>query len=177
MQTLLEIFKIAGEIFAFFFIFRFILQACRADYYNPISQSIARITQPPLSPLQKVLPKLGRFDLSPLVMAFAIFVATYWIITLLANASLPFNHLIALAVVNVLNSLLNILFFATIGAVIISWIAPDSPHPAPQIIQQITEPLFSMVRRIIPAIGGLDLSPIVIFIIIRILQAQLPTIS
>lgn len=51
--------------------------------------------------------------------------------------------------------------------------APNSYHPAPQLILQLTEPLFALARKVIPPIGGLDLSPILIFLVIQIVRAQL----
>jgi len=75
--------------------------------------------------------------------------------------------------VGVLDGILQIYFWAVIGAVIISWIAPDSYHPAPQLLLQLTEPLFALARKVIPPIGGLDLSPILIFLVIQIVRSQL----
>ena len=72
-----------------------------------------------------------------------------------------------------INAILNIYFYAVIGSVIISWIAPGSYHPAPQLIMQLTEPLFKLFQKVIPPIGGLDLSPIFIFLAIQLIQSQL----
>lgn len=174
MDPLLLIIRTVGEIFAFIAILRFLLQTMNVDYYNPISQAVVKFTQPPLMPLQRTIPKLGRIDLSPLILAFIIKLATLFILVSITSSSLGMATLAVLSLVGVLDTLLTILFWATIGSVIISWVAPNSPHPAPQLLQQLVEPLFAQVRRVIPPIGGLDLSPIAIFLVIQIVQSQLP---
>ena len=169
------IIRTLGELFIFILLMRFLLQLARADYYNPISQSIVRLTQPVLAPLQKILPKAGRMDLSPLVVALLVKLGTFAALIMMAggNAQADVVSLLIYAVVGLLDSILNIYFWAVIGSVIISWVAPGSFHPAPQLIGQITEPLFKLAQKVIPPIGGLDLSPILIFLTIQIIQSQL----
>ncbi|MBP0047219.1 YggT family protein [Marinobacterium sp. AK62] len=169
------IIRTLGELYAFILVLRFLLQLARADYYNPISQAVVRLTQPPVRPLQMLFRPRGRFDASPLVLAVAVKAVTLLIIVSLANISgaLTAVQLLAYSVVGVIDSILTIYFWAVIGAVIISWVSPDSPHPAPQLLLQLTEPLFALARKVIPPIGGLDLSPILIFLVIQILQSQL----
>lgn len=169
------IIKTLGELFIFILLMRFLLQLARADYYNPISQSIVRLTQPVLAPLQKVLPKAGRMDLSPLVVALLVKLGTFTALIMMAggNVQADMVSLLIYAVVGLLDSILNIYFWAVIGSVIISWVAPGSFHPAPQLIGQITEPLFKLAQKVIPPLGGLDLSPILIFLTIQIIQSQL----
>lgn len=174
MDPLLLIIRTIGEIFAFIAILRFLLQTMNVDYYNPISQAVVKFTQPPLIPLQRIVPKLGRVDVSPLVLAFIVKLATLFILVSITSSQLGIATLIMLSFVGVLDTLLTIMFWATIGSVVISWVAPNSPHPAPQLLLQLVEPLFALVRRVIPPIGGLDLSPIAIFLVIQIVQSQLP---
>ncbi|MGY8868971.1 MAG: YggT family protein [Pseudomonadales bacterium] len=169
------IIRTLGELFIFILLMRFLLQLARADYYNPISQSIVRLTQPVLAPLQKILPKAGRMDLSPLVVALLVKLGTFAALIMMAGGNVQADvvSLLIYAVVGLLDSILNIYFWAVIGSVIISWVAPGSFHPAPQLIGQITEPLFKLAQKVIPPIGGLDLSPILIFLTIQIIQSQL----
>jgi len=168
------IIRTLGEVFAFIFILRFILQISGADYYNPISQAIVRFTQIPLAPLHKLIPRYKRFDASPLIAAFLVKLATVLLLVLFSQGGMP-NIVAALlfALFSLLDSLLTIYFWAVIGSVILSWVAPNSYHPGPQLILQITEPLFTLARRVVPSIGGLDLSPILIFLVIQILQSQI----
>ncbi len=170
------IIRTVGELYAFIVILRFLLQLARADYYNPISQAVVRLTNKPLVPLQKVMPRAGRFDLSALVLAVVVKAATLLLIYLVHEAAPNIATILIYSAVGVLDTILTIYFWAVLASVIISWVAPGSYHPGPQLIQQLTEPLFELARKVIPPIGGLDLSPILIFIVIQIVQAQLAQI-
>ncbi|WP_293265575.1 YggT family protein [Neptunomonas sp.] len=169
------IIRTLGELFIFILLMRFLLQLARADYYNPISQSIVRLTQPILLPLQKILPKAGRMDLSPIVVALLIKLGMFAVLIMMSKANIQVDlvQLLIVAIVGLVNSVLDIYFYAVIGSIIISWVAPGSFHPAPQLIGQITEPLFKLAQKVIPPLGGLDLSPILIFLAIQIIQSQL----
>lgn len=171
--------SLIGGIFSFLLLMRFALQLSQADYYNPISQSVVRLTQPVVSPLQRVLRPKGRFDFATLIVAIVVkaiaIVLLIQFSPLFASAGGSVNplHLLIFSLTGALNTLLTIYFWATLGAVIISWVAPDSYHPAPQLLLQLTEPLFALARKVIPPIGGLDLSPILIFLLIQIVQSYL----
>lgn len=167
------IIRTVGDLYAFIVVLRFLLQLARADYYNPISQTVVRLTNVPLQPLQKLLPRAGRFDLSALALAFIVKAATILLIYVTHSATPNLIAIALFSLVGVLDTILTIYFWAVLASVIISWIAPGSYHPGPQLIQQITEPVFALARKVIPPIGGLDLSPILIFIVIQIVQSQL----
>lgn len=164
-----------AQLYIHIMLVRFLLQISGADYYNPLSQSIVKITQPVLTPLQRLLPKVGRIDISPLITAFVLVGALYCVLLLIKGYALQEGLGIVLlsSVAYTINAILNIYFYAVIGSVIISWIAPGSYHPAPQLIMQLTEPLFKLFQKVIPPIGGLDLSPIFIFLAIQLIQSQL----
>ncbi|MCV6588729.1 MAG: YggT family protein [Marinobacterium sp.] len=168
-----------GNLYAFLVVLRFLLQLAQADYYNPISQAVVKATAVPIAPLQKLLPKLGRFDLSALLLAVLVKFTTF-ILLILTSAHQGFPDMMLLILVSMLkvvDMILTVYFWAVLGSVIISWVAPNSYHPAPQLLQQLTEPLFALVRKVIPPLGGLDLSPIFIFLAIQIMQAQLSMLA
>jgi YggT family protein len=156
-------------------VLRFLLQLSGADYYNPISQSVVKISQPLLTPFQKILPKVGRLDISPLVLGWILTAALLAI--LIVMSGYPLQKAIGLiliqSVVILIKIILQIYFFAVIGSVIISWVAPGSYHPAPQLIQQLTAPIYGVFQRVIPPIAGLDLSPIFIFLSIQLIEVYL----
>ena len=171
-EPILLIIRTIGELYAFIVVLRFLLQLSRADFYNPISQAVARLTSAPLRPLQMILPRAGRVDLSALVLAYSVKLLTLVLLVAVAGQSVGITSLLLFALAGLLNTILTIAFWAVIAAVIISWIAPNNYHPAPQLILQLTEPLFALARKVIPPIGGLDLSPILIFLAIQIIQSQ-----
>ncbi|WP_415883219.1 YggT family protein [Neptuniibacter sp. QD72_48] len=168
------IIRMLGEMYAFIIILRFLLQLSHADYYNPISQAIAKLTNVPVVAISRAVPRIGKFDASALLYATVVKLATLFLIVMVSGMDMPnIVHLLVLALVGVVNGILEIYFWAVLGSVIISWVAPGSYHPGPQLIQQVTQPLFKLVQKVIPPIGGLDLSPIFIFLAITIIQSQL----
>ncbi|MGI1671900.1 MAG: YggT family protein [Neptuniibacter sp.] len=173
-DPLILIIRTLGEMYAFLIIMRFLLQMAHADYYNPISQAIARLTNVPVVAISKAVPRIGKLDLSALLYAFAVKLGIIIALLILLGSGFPnILHLFIYAGAGILDTILTIYFWSVLASVIISWVAPGSYHPGPQLIQQITEPVFNLARKVIPPIGGLDLSPIVIFIIIQLIKSQI----
>lgn len=171
-NTLYLVIKTLGGFYAYIVLLRFLLQVTHADFYNPISQSVAKFTSAPIAPFRRLLPKVAGIDFSALVLGYLVYVVMFLLI-LLISGQMNIVALLVIALANTAYALLNIIFWASVGSVIISWIAPNSHHPAPQLILQLTEPLFKLVRKVIPPIAGLDLSPIFIFLAIQIIQHPL----
>ena len=146
---------------------RLLLQQTRADFYNPISQFVVKVTGPLLNPLQKVVPGLW----GTVVLLLLLQVLSIAAILLLGGYSLP-NPLLLLvwALIGLVGLLVNFYFFAILAMIILSWIAPGSKNPAIYLLYQLTEPVMGPCRRLLPPMGGLDLSPIVVFIGINIVQ-------
>ncbi|MFT6915184.1 MAG: YggT family protein [Motiliproteus sp.] len=172
-ETLSLIIRTLGDVFALIVVLRFLLQLAHADFYNPISQAVAKFTKVPLAPFQQVIPKIAGQDFSALVLAFVVKATTLLLLLLINSRGIDLLAVTLTSLVGLLRLILDIYFYAVIASVVISWVAPNSYHPAPQLISQLTEPLFKLARRIVPAIGGLDLSPILIFLAIQVLQSQL----
>jgi len=153
---------------------RFLLQLVRADFYNPVSQFLARLTNPLVLPLRRVIPSLGGLDLSSLLLALILQTAA--IVALLAlNGVSPPNVglLLVWSALGILGLMVNIYFFALLAMIILSWIAPASRHPALLLLFQLTEPVMAPFRKMLPNMGGLDFSPILVFILINIIQIAL----
>ena len=157
-------------LFVLLLMLRFLLRLAKADYYNPISQGIVSITNPVLKPVSLAVPSLGRFDLPTLLVA--ILVQFIGLMVAMALYGYPFFSLLYLgwAMVGVVSLVLNIYFFALIIVVIASWIAPNTGHPVLSLATQITEPLCGPARRLIPPMGGLDLS--VMFVIMGLILLE-----
>ncbi|MEH6627587.1 MAG: YggT family protein [Motiliproteus sp.] len=167
------IIRTLGEFYAFIVLLRFLLQLSHADFYNPISQAVAKMTNVPVAPLRRMIPAVAGKDFSALVLAILIKLGTFSLLFVVAGQFPNPLSLLVITLVSTLSTVLDIYFYAVIASVIISWIAPNSFHPAPQLITQLTEPVFALARKIIPPIGGLDLSPILIFLVIQVIQLQL----
>jgi YggT family protein len=155
-------------------VIRGILQGSRADFYNPISQLVARVTNPPLTVLRKVLPFGQRIDISIVLLALIVQFAAIELALLAGGVVLADPVRVGLwSVIGVLGLIVNIYLYALIGSIIVSWVAPGSSQPAVRLLYQVTEPIMAPVRSVIPALGGLDFSPIVLFIGINLLQSLL----
>ena len=170
--------QMAVGIYLLAMLMRFILQLVLADFYNPISQFLVRATNPLVLPARRVLPARGRFDPASLVLA--VLLQLFGIIALLSlyGMALPsISLMFAWAVIGVLGLLVKIYFFALLAMIILSWIAPGSSNPAIYLLYQITEPVAAPVRRLLPDMGGIDFSPILLFILINIVQIVLRNLA
>jgi len=158
-----------GSLYLLIVLLRFLLQLVRADFYNPLSQFIVRATKPLLMPLRRLIPGYGGLDFASLVLGIAIQLVMLIMILLLMGYALPnILLLVSWAAIGVLALFVKILFFALIISVILSWVAQGSYNPAVILINQLCEPILAPIRKILPALGGLDLSPIFAFIAIRL---------
>ncbi|MCK0106934.1 YggT family protein [Marinobacter sp. S0848L] len=175
-DILITILMIASTFYMSVVLLRFLLQLARADFYNPISQFVVKATNPPLRPLRRIIPGWGGIDGAALVLAILIQAITFFLMLLIYNSGMPsFNPLTLLVwgTLNVLSLIVKIYFWSVIAVVVVSWIAPQSGHPAIQLVVQITEPVMRPVRNIMPSMGGLDLSPIIVFLILNVLDVVL----
>jgi YggT family protein len=152
---------------------RFLLQLNRADFYNPISQFLVKVTQPVLRPLRRVIPGLGGIDLAALLLMIALQLASLAIISSLRGGPVQLAPLTFIAIAELLRLLLNVYLFAIIIQIIISWVNPGSYNPALALIHSITEPVMRPARRLLPPMSGLDLSPIVVLIAIQLMKMLL----
>ncbi len=143
---------------------RFLLQWVRADFYNPVSQFIYRATEPALRPLQRVVPRAGGIDISPLLLMLLLKAAELWITFMILGHGPRLPGLLVLALAHLLSLLLHVFLVAILVQVVLSWVNPGAYNPVTQIIFRLTEPLLGRARRLLPPISGLDLSPILVLI-------------
>lgn len=160
----------AIDLYIFVLLTRFILQLVRADFYNPISQFIVKASNPVLVPLRKLIPANGNLDLASLVAVLLLLFAKIYMMVLLGGGMPPASVLVLYALRSLAGLLLNYLFFAVLVRVILSWVAPDPYNPFTAIMIQITEPVMAPVRRILPSMGGLDLSPLIVLLGLQFLM-------
>ena len=157
---------------------RFIMQLVRADFFNPISQFVFKATQPIVGPLQTILKPIGRFDPASLTLAIALQIAGIVLLLMLNNVATPNPVTLFLwGFVGALGLLIKIYFYALLATIILSWISPGGSNPAAYLLHQITEPVMAPVRSLLPPMGGLDFSPIVVFILINIVEITLRNIA
>jgi YggT family protein len=150
---------------------RFILQISRADFYNPISQFLVKVTAPLLQPLRRMIPGIMGIDISALVLVVVLHIIATVLLLVVNDLGLGNYALLPLwAILGCLNLAVKIYFIAIIASIVLSWVAPGSYNPGILLLHQITEPAMAPFRKIIPPMGGLDFSPIFVFIAIQIAQ-------
>lgn len=157
---------------------RFLLQLVRADFYNPISQFLIKITNPLVLPVRRVVPGFGGLDFASLLLTVVLQLLGILALLWLLGAGLPpVSALLLWSALGVVGLLVNIYFFALLATIILSWIAPGNPNPAIMLLHQITEPVMAPMRKVLPPMGGLDFSPILVFILINIIQIVLRNLA
>lgn len=153
---------------------RFLLQLTRADFYNPISQTLVKLTNPLVIPLRRILPGYGGIDLASLLVALILqMLMIALLVALQTGALLPVLPLVMASLIGLAAYLVKIYFFAILAMIILSWIAQGGNNPALRLLFQLTEPVMAPFRKVLPPMGGLDLSPIFVFILINIIQIAL----
>ncbi|MFL7961202.1 YggT family protein [Pseudomonas sp. NFACC15-1] len=160
-----------GSLYLLIVLLRFVLQLVRANFYNPLCQFIVKATQPLLKPLRRIIPSLFGLDMSSLVLAILVQMALM-ALTLLLTYGTTGNplQLLIWSIIGVTALFLKIFFFAMIISVILSWVAPGSHNPGAELVNQICEPALAPFRRIVPNLGGLDISPILAFMVLKLID-------
>jgi YggT family protein len=147
---------------------RFLLQWCGADFYNPISQILVKATQPPLRLLRRYIPPIGKIDTSSLILMLALQMLSNFLIGLLQGATLGIGALTVIAIMELVNLLFNVFIFSIIARALLSWLNPGRFDAASSILYSLTEPLLNIFRRIIPDLGGIDLSPLAALLFLQV---------
>jgi YggT family protein len=164
-----------GGLYLLAVLLRFLLQIAKADFYNPVSQAVVRATDPLVRILRKVIPGYRGIDFSTLILAIVIEAIAICVLIILYGGSIPSaGFIVTWAFVGVIYFIVNIYYYSIIGSIIMSFVMLFSgnmnPHPILRLIWQLTEPVMGPVRKVVPPMGGLDFSPIFIFIIIGLIQ-------
>jgi len=170
IEALIYIIQTLGSLYLLIVLLRFILQLVRDDFYNPLSQFIVKATQPLLTPLRRIIPSFAGLDIASLILAILVQLLLMIVtLTLMGyNVGGFILQLLVWSLIGVTSLFLKVFFFALIISVILSWVAPGSYNPGAQLVNQICEPMLAPFRKLLPNLGGLDISPIFAFIAINL---------
>lgn len=152
---------------------RLILQWARADFYNPVSQFIVKITNPPLKPLRRIIPGWGGIDLASVLLLIALQMLELFLVNLAVGRGVGVSGLFVQSIAELLGLLINVFIGAILIQVILSWVAPGSYNPIIGLVHRIAEPLLAPARRILPPMSGIDFSPLVVLIVLQLLKILL----
>lgn len=144
---------------------RFLLQWLRADFYNPVSQFILTVTNPPVRLLHSFIPRFRGLDLALVVLLLVLSMLKTWLLFSMIGWPSTFQGVLVYSIGELLQLTVYVFIFAILIRVVLSWIAPQQGYnPALRLLYDITEPVMEPARRLIPPIAALDISPILVFI-------------
>ena len=149
---------------------RLMLQWVRADFYNPISQFIVKVTNPPLKPMRRIIPGWGGIDFASVILLIALQIMELFLVNVALGHAVGIGGLFFQSIAELIGLLINIFIGAIIIQVILSWIAPGTYNPLIGLVYKISEPALKPFRRIIPPVAGIDFSPLAALIVMQLLK-------
>lgn len=155
----------------FAFVLRVLLQLVRANFHNPVCQFFYKITNPVLMPLRKALPPWRNFEIAGSLIAYLLLCLKVWLLGALDGVALNIPATMMLGFAELLGFLLMLYFGLLLVGAILSWVPQSGYHPIVPLIAQFTAPLLRPIRRVLPLMGGFDLSSMVAMIAILLAQA------
>jgi YggT family protein len=167
--------KTLTDLYLLTFLLRFIMQWTRADFYNPFAQFIVRVTNPLVQPARRLVPSAGSVDVPTLAVLLLLEGLVTWALLSMFNLTVPIGNFIVYVLLRLINLTLWFYTGAIIVHVILSWVGQGRYSPIGAILADLVEPVLRPVRKVIPPIGGLDLTPLLVLILIQaVVRALLP---
>lgn len=144
---------------------RIALQWVRADYHNPLSQLVIKLTNLPLKLFYKVLPYRKGVDWAALIFAFVLVLIKSFIVV----STSPLHHLV-LALFDFVTQILDLYFYLLVITAIVSWLSQGGEHPVVEALNAVVRPILRPIRRILPTVAGFDFSPVIAIVLIKIIE-------
>jgi YggT family protein len=160
MSALIYILQSLLTLALFVVLLRLFLQWARADFRNPICQAIVRLSNPLIVPLRRVLPPIGKVDTASVVAVVLVGIVEVVILTSLAGVPLDPLFVLRAAALEIVRTALWLYFYAIFLYALISMVAPGGYTPLHSLLTALCEPVLRPIRRFIPPLGGIDLSPL-----------------
>ncbi len=152
---------------------RFLLQLVKADFYNPVSQFVVKVTTPPLRPLRRMIPGIAGLDVASIILMWLLKSLELALIMMIGGLGTSLLPALIWSIPELISLFINVFLFAILIQVIISWVNPGGYNPVIGLLNSLTEPLLGPARRIVPPISGLDLSPMLVMIGLVLLKMLL----
>jgi YggT family protein len=172
LSPLMLIINTLFDLYILLVLLRFLLQMLRADFYNPVSQFIVRLTTPPLRLLRRVIPSVAGQDSAAIVLCLVVIYAKFMLMRLLSIpavhiggvmapiGSVSYGGLFVFCIADLIALTFTVFLVAVIIQVILSWVSPGHYNPVIGLVNKLAEPVLRPLRRLLPSMGGIDLSPL-----------------
>ncbi len=174
MQAIVFLLNSLFDIYLMIVLLRIWLQWARADFYNPLSQFVVKATHPILAPMRRVIPSLGGLDMAAVLLALIVASLKFIVFVVLLGIPLPLVWIPVLSLLLLIKQAGTLLFWMLVLRAILSWVS-QGRSPVDYVLLQLTEPMLAPIRRIIPPLGGLDLSVLVLFLFLQAVNIFLST--
>ena len=175
-SSLIFLVKTLTDLYLLTLLLRFILQWVRASYYNPLAQFVLKVTSPLVVPARRILPSIAGLDVPTLVVLIALECVATWLLTLLAGDSPAIGVFLLYVLLRLVALTLWFYTVALLVYVVLSWLGDRGAGPMGVVLGELVEPLLRPVRRVLPPIAGLDLSPLLVMLLLQavIIALELP---
>ena len=152
---------------------RFLMQQVRADFYNPLAQTVVKVTNPLMVPLRRLLRPWGRVDAAALVLMLAVQFLNVLLVMWVASMPYTWGYIVYWTVLKLIFILVNLYFFSILLEAVISWLG-QGRSPLDGLLRPLNAPLLNPVRRVLPPSSGLDFSPLVVMLVLQVVNLLLP---
>lgn len=170
VQAALYLIEIIFTLYIWAVLLRFLLARVRADFYNPISQMLVKVTNPVIKPLRRIIPGYLGIDWPSIIFLVFLQGLKIIIIALVSSSHIPAPPgLFVLIIANLLKTVIYLHMFIIFIQIVISWVNPGAYNPITVIMYQLSEPVLKPARRLIPAAGGFDFSPMIAIIVMQLM--------
>jgi YggT family protein len=173
-SALIFLLKTLADLYLLTFLLRFIMQWVRASHYNPLSQFVFRVTNPLVVPARRVLPSVAGLDTPTLAVLIVLQIFVTFVLLRLAGLFLPIPELLFFSLLRLVSLTLWFYIGALIIYVLLSWFGDRGRNPMAVLLGELVEPLLRPARRLLPPIGGLDLSPLIVMLLLQAAMIALP---
>jgi YggT family protein len=177
MQLLYYVLSFLLPLVVVVFLLRVLMPLVRADFRNPLGEFVLKVTNPLVLPLRKVLPPGKRFDTAAIAAVVVVQLAGTALLQLFAGQAFRLESVLIAGLLGLLLTVLQLYFFAVLAYAVLSWFADVRYNPAAQVLTRIVEPVLMPIRRVIPTLGGLDLSALVLLIALQFAMRLVQNLS
>ena len=170
MNGLIALIDLIFRLASLLFLIRFLLQASNADYYNQLSQAIIKATDKVANPFRQILRPYKNLDLASIAIAYLFSLGFFVVLSLMTNTSMDLLNLLLISLARAADILLGFYWWSILITIISSFFMQQGINPAIALLQDLVEPILTPARRVVPALGPIDLSPILVLFTLTFLQ-------